>query len=39
MHSIDPYALMCLDFLVTEYEDFINMMLDYRRATEWISED
>ena len=31
MHAVDPTALMCLDFLVTEYGDFIDMMLDYQR--------
>lgn len=30
MHAVDPTSLMCLDILVTDYEDFIQMMIDYQ---------
>lgn len=30
MHAVDPTSLMCLDILVTDYEDFIAMMLEYQ---------
>lgn len=35
MHAIDPYALMCLEFLVTDYQDFIGMMIDFKQAFYW----
>ena len=39
MHKIDPFSLMCLDFLISDYRDFIDMMLDFKRAFHWQSED
>ena len=35
MNEVDPQSLMILDFLTTDYEDFVQMMVDYRRAFEW----
>ena len=39
MQQIDAYSLMCLDFLITDYEDFIDMMLDFKRAFYWQPEE
>ena len=35
MHEIDPFALMCLDFIVSDYQEFIEMMIDFKRAFYW----
>ena len=38
MHAIDPFSLMCLDFLVTDYAEFVGMMLDFKNAFMWEEE-
>lgn len=37
MQRIDPNLLMCMDYLLAgiEYEEFLNMMLDFKEAMGW----
>jgi hypothetical protein len=39
MYLIDPYSLMCLEYLTTDYLDFIGMMLDFKRAFMWTENE
>ena len=39
MQQIDPYSLMCLDFLTSEYTQFVDMMLDFKKAFLWEGDE
>ena len=41
VHSIDPNCLFSLNFLLAQddYNNFIEMMLEYKRAFFWTEDD
>ena len=39
IYAIDPFSLTCLEFLVNDYETFVDMMLDFKRAFLWEEEE
>lgn len=41
MQRVDPNVLMCMDYLLAgvEYQEFLNMMLDFKEAMGWCDDD
>ena len=39
VNTIDPYLLMSTDFLINDYEDFVQMMVDYNNLANWEGEE
>ncbi len=41
MQRIEPNLLMCMDYLLAgvEYQEFLNMMLDFKEAMGWCDDD
>lgn len=41
MQRIEPNLLMCMDYLLAgvEYQEFLNMMLDFKEAMGWCDDN
>ena len=39
VNQIDPYLLMSTDFLINDYTDFVQMMVDYNNLANWQADE
>ena len=41
MQRVDPDVLMCMDYLLAgvEYQEFLNMMLDFKAVNFWEGDE